>query len=79
MRSCCIVLRTVSSHLCWSLMDDNVKERIYVCMCHWITLLYSRKLTEQSKLAVMEKIKIIKKKGKLLSHSPDLLNRKPKG
>ena len=31
-------------------------------MCDWVTLLYSRKLTEHCKLAMMEKIKIIKKK-----------------
>ena len=35
---------------------------IYVCMCDWVTLLYSRKLTECSKPNIMEKIKIIKKK-----------------
>ena len=31
-------------------------------MCDWVTLLYSRKLTEYYKPAMMEKIKIIKKK-----------------
>ena len=31
-------------------------------MCDWVTLLYSRKLTEYYKSAVMEKIKIIIKK-----------------
>ena len=31
-------------------------------MCDWVTLLYSRKLTERYKPAVMEKIKIIIKK-----------------
>ena len=31
-------------------------------MSDWITLLYSRKLTEHCKLAIMEKIKIIIKK-----------------
>ena len=30
-------------------------------MCDGVTLLYSRKLTEHCKLAMMEKIKIIKK------------------
>ena len=30
-------------------------------MCDWVTLLYSRKLTEHCKPAMMEKIKIIKK------------------
>ena len=39
---------------------------IYVCMyiyiCDWVTLLYSRKLTEHFKPSIMEKIKIIFKK-----------------
>ena len=30
-------------------------------MCNWVILLYSRKLTEHCKPAIMEKIKIIKK------------------
>ena len=32
---------------------------MYTCMCNWVTLLYSRKLTEHCKPAIMEKIKII--------------------
>jgi len=44
---------------------------MYVRMCDWVILLYSRKLTEHCKPAVMEKIKIIinekiNKKGKNL-------------
>ena len=35
---------------------------MYMCMCDWVTLLYSRKLTEYCKPAIMEKIKIIIKK-----------------
>ena len=35
-------------------------------MCDWVTLLYSRKLTKHCKPAIMEKIKIIKKKYKML-------------
>ena len=31
-------------------------------MCGWVTLMYSRKSTEHCKPAMMEKIKIIKKK-----------------
>ena len=31
-------------------------------MCDWVTLPYSRKLTEHCKPSIMEKIKIIKKK-----------------
>ena len=30
---------------------------MYTCMCDWVTLLYSRKLTEYCKPAVMEKHK----------------------
>ena len=33
-----------------------------ICMCDWVTLPYSRKLTEHCKPAIMEKIKIIKRK-----------------
>ena len=31
---------------------------MYICMCDWVTLLYSRKLIEHCKLGIMEKIKI---------------------
>ena len=41
---------------------DNVRKRMYTCLCDWVTLLYSRKLTEQCKAATMEKIKSIIKK-----------------
>ena len=41
------------------MMEDNVRKRMYICVCDWITLLYSRKLTEHHKLATTEKIKII--------------------
>ena len=37
---------------------------MYLCMCEWFTLPYSRKLTERCKPAIIEKIKIIKKKKK---------------
>ena len=42
---------------------DNVR-RMYICMCDWVTVLYSRKLTEHCKPAVTEKIKIIIKRKK---------------
>ena len=42
-------------------MEDNVRKRMYICMCDWVTLLYSRKLAEHCKQAIMEKIKIILK------------------
>ena len=37
---------------------------MYTCVCRWVTLLYSRKLTGHYKPAIMKKIKIIKKKKK---------------
>ena len=44
------------------MMEDNVKKRMYICMCNQVTLLYSRKLTEHCKPTIMEKNKIKKKK-----------------
>ena len=38
---------------------DNVRKRIYMCMCDWIAWLYSRKLAKHCKPAIMENIKII--------------------
>ena len=66
MRSCCIALGIISSYLGWIMMEDNVRKRVYICMCDWVSLLYCRKLTEHCKLAVMEKIKItiLKKENK---------------
>ena len=64
MRSCCIALGTISSHLRWNMMEYNVRKKsIYMCVyvCYWVILLYSRKLTEHCKPIIMEKIKIIKK------------------
>ena len=37
---------------------------MYTCMCDWVTLLCSSKLTKRHKAAIMEKIKIIIKKVK---------------
>ena len=44
MRSCCIAQGTISSHLGWNMMEDNVRKRIYIYlyMYDWVTLLYSR-------------------------------------
>ena len=64
MRFCCIALGTISSHLWWSMMGDNVRKRIYMCMCDWIAWLYSRKLAKHCKPAIMENIKIIWKQNK---------------
>ena len=38
-------------------------------MCNWLTMLYSRKLTEHYKPAMMEKIKILKKEKKRKKYS----------
>ena len=35
---------------------------VCVCVCHWVSLLYSRKLTEHCKPTMMENTKIIFKK-----------------
>ena len=53
MRSCCVALRTMSSHLWWSMI--MCKNIMCTCMCNWVTMLYSRKLTEHCKPAMMEK------------------------
>ena len=45
-------------------MEDNVRKRMYICMCDGVTLLCSRKLTEHYKPTIMEKIKIIKREKK---------------
>ena len=57
MGSCCVALGTMASHLWWSMIMG--KKRTYTCMCNWVTLLYSRKLTEYCKPATMEKTKNI--------------------
>ena len=38
-------------------MAENVRKRMYTCVCDWVTL-YGRRLTEHSKPTLMEKIKI---------------------
>ena len=38
-----------------------MRKRMYICMCGWVTLLYSRKLTEHYKPSIMEKAKVILK------------------
>ena len=37
------------------MMEANVRERMYICMCDWVTLLWSRKLTEHCKPTIMGK------------------------
>jgi len=55
MRSCCVALGTMSSHLWWSMI--TWEKRMYACRCNWVTMLYSGKLTEHWKPAIMEKNK----------------------
>ena len=43
MRSCCVALGIMSSHLWWS--TTMCKNRMCACVCNWV-MLYSRKLTE---------------------------------
>ena len=38
-------------------MEDNVKKRMYIRMCDWVTMPYGRKLTEHCEPAIIEKIK----------------------
>ena len=54
------ILPCSTENYVWSLMmeHDNGEKRIYTCMCNWVTMLYSRKLTKHCKPATMEKIKI---------------------
>ena len=42
------------------MIADNVRKRMYIGMCDWVTWLYSRKLTEPCKPTMMEKIKMKK-------------------
>ena len=68
MGSCCIAQGTMTSHLYgtwWRIMWE--KECIYVW--DWVTLLYSRKLTEHCKLTIIEKIKIIRKRKKWIYYN----------
>ena len=43
------------------MMEDNVRKRMYICMCDRVTLLYSIKLSEHCKATILEKMNIIKK------------------
>ena len=53
----------MSGHLWCSMI--MWEKRMYTCMCNWVTLLCSRKLTQHYKPAIMEKIKIIMKEKKI--------------
>lgn len=43
-------------------VEKHMRKRMYICKCDWVTSLYSRKLTEQCKPAIKEKVKIVNKK-----------------
>ena len=53
------ILLCSNGNYVWSLMMEhyNVRERMYTCICNWVTMLYSGKLTEHCKPAIMEKNK----------------------
>ena len=51
------------NHLWWSLI--MWEQRMYTCMCNWVTMLYSRKLIEHCKPAIMEKNHYIHEKYQL--------------
>ena len=55
------ILLCITGNYVWSVVmeHDNVKKRIHICMCNWVTMLYGRKLTEHCKPSIMEKVKII--------------------
>ena len=57
-----ILLYSTGNSIYSLMMEDNVRKRMYMCMCDWVTLLYGRKLTEHCKPTVMEKRKSIFKK-----------------
>ena len=41
MRSCCVILKTMSSYLGWSMiMGEKI---MYTCMCNWVPMLYCGK------------------------------------
>ena len=67
---CCVAPGTLSSDSWWSLMEENVRKGMDLCVCDWVPLLYSRKRTEHCRPATMEKIKIIKKIIKLKPQNP---------
>ena len=50
------LLYSTGNHIYSLVMEhDNVRTRMYICICDWVTLLYSRKLTEHCKPSMMEK------------------------
>ena len=62
MRSCCVALRTMSSHLWWNMMCEN---GVCTCMCNWFTMLYSRKKNCIGEITTKKINKIAGKPGQL--------------
>ena len=53
---------------------------MYICVCDWVTLLYSRKLTEHYKPAIMEKkVIIIEKRNKKKRRGEEYMKKETTG
>ena len=53
MRSCCIAQGTMSNHLQWNMMEDNVKKRMYVNI--WLGhFAVQQKLTEHCESTIIK-------------------------
>ena len=58
-----VAVGTISGYLWWSMIEDNVRKRMYIYIYVWLCYLaVSRKLAGHCKPNIMEKMKIIKKK-----------------
>ena len=63
MRSCSVAQGTLSSHLRWNVIEDNVRKRMYIYVCVCVTgSLCCTVETEHCKPTIMVKIKVIKNK-----------------
>ena len=60
-----ILLYSTGNYIQSLMMENNVRNRMYICVCDWITLLSSSKLIEHWKPTILEKIKIILKRKKV--------------
>ena len=61
--SCYIAQGTISSHLWWKMMWDNMRKRMYVYIYVWLGhFAIQQKLTEYCKSTIIERIKILFKK-----------------
>ena len=55
MRSCCVALETMSLMM----EHDDLRKKMYTCMCNWVTMLNSRKKNHIEKITI-KKLKKIK-------------------